>query len=177
MHKAALKAKAPEQQSIPACAEKMQPHDLILIQKRMRTLYCLAKKNIALLHYRDLTELCDLNGCYDELRTSKVNLEAYLSNGLSRQMLAILASIVRRDTLKMVHASKFFGAMIDETLDISITEQMVCCYRIVGPDGLFRTVFAGIEELASGDAEAVTAAFLGRNVTGETAVLWQVLVS
>jgi len=88
-------------------------------------------------------------------------------------MLAILASIVRRDTLKLIHASKFFGAMIDETLDISITEQMVVYYRIVGPDGLFRVVFAGIEELTSGGAEAVTAAFLGRNVTAVTDVFWQ----
>jgi hypothetical protein len=53
MHKAALEAPT---QTMPDVAEKLQPDDLLLIQKRMRIIYCLAKKNIALLHYRDLTE-------------------------------------------------------------------------------------------------------------------------
>ena len=105
----------------------------MLIEKRMRTIYCLAKKNIALMHYRDLVELGELNGSYDKVTT--LDIEAYLSVDVSRQMLTILASICRRDTMALVHSSLYIGVMIDESLDISVTEQMVVYYRIVGPNG------------------------------------------
>ena len=39
---------------------------------------------------------------------------------------------------------------------------MVVYYRLCAPDGTFKVVFAGIEELASGDAEAVCTALLSR---------------
>ena len=115
--------KCTTQTTVPEIKEKMRPEDILLIEKRLRTIYCLAKKNIALMHYRDLVELGELNGSYDTITT--LDLEAYLSNDIARQMLSILASIVRRDTMAMVHSSNYVGVMIDESLDISVTEQMV----------------------------------------------------
>jgi len=47
-------------------------------------------------------------------------------------------------------------------LDISIKEQMVVYYRVVGGNGEKRVLFAGIEELPAGDAETITATLLGR---------------
>ena len=64
--------------------------------------------------------------------------------------------------MTLVHSSLYVGVMIDESLDISVTEQMVVYYRIVGPDGKSKTVFAGVEELGAGDAETICAALLGR---------------
>ena len=89
-------------------------------------------------------------------------MEAYLSDGICRQHLRILASVARRDMMEMVRSSHFIGIMIDETLDISITEQMVIYYRIVGPDGHVKVVFAGIEELDAGDALTITTALLSK---------------
>ena len=60
-------------------------------------------------------------------------------------MLEILASVVRRDMLDIVDAAEFVGVLIDETLDVTSTEQMVVYYRLVGPTGKREVVFAGIE--------------------------------
>ena len=51
-----------DQPTLPEVKERLTPGDLELVQKRMRVIYTLAKKNIALIHYADLNELCDLNG-------------------------------------------------------------------------------------------------------------------
>ena len=115
-----------DQPTLPEVKERLTPGDLELVKKRMRVIYTLAKKNIALIHYADLNELCDLNGAFDNLREDgKLDLQAYLSSDISRQMLEILASVVRRHMLDVVDSAEFVGVLIDETLDVTSTEQMV----------------------------------------------------
>ena len=87
---------------------------------------------------------------------------AYLSSDISRQMLEILASVVRRDMLDVVDSAEFVGVLIDETLDVTSTEQMVVYYRLVGPTGKRQVMFAGIEPLPKGDAETIICGLLGR---------------
>jgi hypothetical protein len=65
--------------------------------------------------------------------------------------------------LELVDSSQFVVVFIDETLDISVTEQMVVYYRIVKPKtGQVDVAFAGIEPLPAGDADTVMPGLLGR---------------
>jgi hypothetical protein len=64
--------------------------------------------------------------------------------------------------LDIVDAAEFVGVLIDETLDVTSTEQMVVYYRLVGPTGKREVVFAGIEPLPKGDAETIVCGLLGR---------------
>ena len=159
-HKQSVSLNKPSQPTMPQVKEKLNPQDYEFIKKRMRTMYLLAKQNISLLHYKNLAELGRLNGSYANLKL--IDPSAYLGNKISREMIKAMASIIRRDMLHVALKSRFIGIIIDESLDISIKEQMVVYYRVVGEDGSKKVLFASIEELPAGDAETITATLLGR---------------
>ena len=76
----------------------------------------------------------------------------YTSERIVQEMVEILAGQIENAQLQAVADSQFFGLMIDESTDISVTKQLVLYGRYVSDSGDPCSTFLRIVDLADGTA-------------------------
>ena len=124
----------------------------------MKCLYWLCKQEIA--HttnymYEPLLSLAMNLGC-TYLSALKVGGNAhYTSERIVQELVQLLAQQIEDAQLKAVNCSMFYGLMIDESTDISVTKQLVLYGRYVSETGEPCSTFLRIVDLVDGTAEHI----------------------
>ena len=79
----------------------------------------------------------------------------YTSERFMQEGIQALAEVVSRDIIKSLQASPFFALCVDETIDVTITKQLIvyCCYIV---EGEVKTSFLCIAELPNGLAVTIS---------------------
>lgn len=147
---------------MPQHNELINQKTLWATQKRLREVYFLCLEAIALHKFNAVHELNKVNKAYKGLEDvlTDGNL-TYTSHMFVNDAVEVLATAVRNQVLDLVSLSKYVGVLVDEGSDITQTFQFVVYYKIV-VEGKPMVVFAGVEELISGDGETVFGALLHR---------------
>jgi len=97
----------------------------------MRSVYWLAKESIATAKYPSLMEFLRLQGC-ESLSNLDIGKNAtYSSRATADEFQEIIASIVEKDLIEKIKASKFVSILMDESTDISVTKKMVVYIRFM----------------------------------------------
>lgn len=128
------------------------------LKKRFRSVYFLAKEDLAKNKLEKLLELEMENGCYaglEDLFTE--HHSTYDSRDFLEESLRVMATVVHAAEMKKVQSSQFIGVVVDESMDIANQSQLAMYYRYCF-NGKKRVSFAGILRLNNGTAPMVTAA-------------------
>eukprot|EP00733_Pompholyxophrys_punicea_P000634 Pompholyxophrys_punicea_v1_NODE_204_length_2775_cov_14.624265.p1 type:complete len:548 gc:universal NODE_204_length_2775_cov_14.624265:172-1815(+) len=135
--------------------------------KRFREIYWLCKEDIALMKYNSLLQLEEINGAYNEVGdVLSGGRSSYTSHQFLNQAVSVIANTVKILVHSKTEESDVIGFMLDETTDISITNQMISYYRII-ENGERNVYFAGLNAVANGTATTLTATALKRLETDE----------
>ena len=114
-----------------------------------RSAYFLAKEIVPLTKFPSLCKL---------LLNSKSNIteSLYHDEKSCAEMVFCISNVIQKKNLDRIRDSKFFGLMIDESTDVSVTGHVVVFATFV-EDGLPVSIFLGLLEIANGrkDAEEI----------------------
>ena len=83
--------------------------------------------------------------------------DKYTSGDMQNEMVKVMALRVLRQIAASLQCTPFFAVMVDETTDVSNTEQVVVCLRWVNDNFEVQEEFIGLSEVASIGAESIYA--------------------
>eukprot|EP00733_Pompholyxophrys_punicea_P001679 Pompholyxophrys_punicea_v1_NODE_933_length_1122_cov_2.798500.p1 type:complete len:277 gc:universal NODE_933_length_1122_cov_2.798500:196-1026(+) len=144
--------------SIPKLRMEMNSQVVEVLIKRFREIYWLCKEKMPLMKYNSLLELETINGAFSGLESIlSGGRSSYTSHDFLNEAVEVLADVVSSKIIKLISESPVLGLIVDESLDISTTSQMVVYYRLES-HGKKYVAFGGIENLRNGEAATITAA-------------------
>ena len=122
----------------------------------MKCLYWLCKQEIAhTTNYEPLLSLVKNLGC-THLSALNVGGNAhYTSERIIQELVITLAQQIEDSQLHALRTSPFYGLMIDESTDVSITKQLVLYGRYISELGEPCSTFLCIVDLVNGTAECI----------------------
>ena len=122
----------------------------------MKCLYWLCKQEIAhTTNYEPLLSLVKNLGC-THLSALNVGGNAhYTSECIIQELVITLAQQIEDSQLHALRTSPFYGLMIDESTDVSITKQLVLYGRYISELGEPCSTFLRIVDLMNGTAECI----------------------
>ena len=102
----------------------------------MKCLYWLCKQEIPhTTNYEPLLALVKALGCSYLSSLSKGGNAHYTSECIIQEVVGILASPIENSQVTALSRSTYYGLMIDESTDISVTKQLVLYGRYVNEQG------------------------------------------
>eukprot|EP00733_Pompholyxophrys_punicea_P002080 Pompholyxophrys_punicea_v1_NODE_1384_length_748_cov_2.287157.p1 type:complete len:181 gc:universal NODE_1384_length_748_cov_2.287157:177-719(+) len=141
---------------------RIESNDKILemILKKFRQIYFLCQNELPLNLYADL-ELNDSYSGFEDVLTA--NNCKYTSHDFVNEAVECSSTFVKSKVLSQIwKGEKYVGVIIDESMDISVTSQLIIYYRFTGADGKANVVFGGLEALKNGTADTISQTLLGR---------------
>ena len=122
----------------------------------MKCLYWLCKQEIAhTTNYQPLLSLSLSLGCSDLSALNAGGNAHYTSERIVQELVGILAQQIEDAQLAAFSHSPFYGLMVDESTDISVTKQLVLYGRYVSESGESHSTFLRIVDLVDGTAERI----------------------
>ena len=107
----------------------------------LRTVYWMAKEDLAMSKYPSLMAFQKLQGCESLSKISVAQNATYSSRNSGTEFQECVAEVIQKDIRIAVQNAKFFSVLVDESTDISITKQMMVYLRIVSEEFLPKTYF------------------------------------
>jgi hypothetical protein len=92
-------------------------------------------------------------GDIPELKAFLAQRMSFISGDIQNELLSLMHNDLLRQILKQVKQSPYFGVIVDETTDISTTEQVSICLRYLTEDMKPAEVFVGLYEVSSTTGE------------------------
>ena len=126
----------------------------------MRSVYWMAKEDIATVKYASLLELQREQGCENLDKLSVANNATYTSRESADEFRESIAEEIHNGVLDKIRKSKMYTILIDESTDISISKQMVVYCRIVSEDFTPETLF--LANLTRDDPKSTADVLFGR---------------
>lgn len=128
------------------------------IRSAFRHVYWLAKHRVANRLFADLRDFTVLEGNRAFRALTKKNAQ-YMSSTFFTDALHALGNVLRADIINNVKQSQFFSIALDETADISVTEQLILYIRYVLPvSGEIRVQLFDIIAMKKADGASIYAA-------------------
>lgn len=79
----------------------------------------------------------------------------WLSHDVINEILALISQEVQRKLVILIQDAKYYSVIVDETSDISVTEQVSVCFQLVDSDLLVHELFTGFYETTKTTAETL----------------------
>jgi len=125
------------------------------IRSAFRHVYWLAKHRVPNRLFPDLREFSILEGNNSFRSLTKKNAR-YLSSTFFTDALTAIGNVLRADIIANIRKSQFFSIALDETGDISVTEQLVLYVRSVDPvSGAIRVQLFDLIPLKKADGASI----------------------
>jgi hypothetical protein len=125
------------------------------IRSAFRHVYWLAKHRVPNRLFPDLREFSILEGNNSFRSLTKKNVR-YLSSTFFTDALTAIGNVLRADIIANIRKSQFFSIALDETGDISVTEQLVLYVRSVDPvSGAIRVQLFDLIPLKKADGASI----------------------
>ncbi len=123
----------------------------------MKCLYWLCKQEIAhTTNYQPLLSLATTSlGCSYMSALNAGGNAHYTSERIVQELVELMAHQIEEAQMTAFFCSPFYGLMIDESTDISVTKQLVLYWRYVNEAGEPCSTYLRIVDLMDGTAERI----------------------
>ena len=152
-HVDAVRAEQESTNAAPIFTSAMEMADKAMLTL-FQAAYFIAKQDIAILKFEELTNLLERCECPNLPR------ELYRNRDGCHELITVIGDYLDSELAKLMHNSPFLGIMIDESTDLSVRKNLVVYVNILNSDGDVGSYFAHIAEMKQCDATALTEAII-----------------
>ena len=126
----------------------------VAIIHALRTVYFLAKQDIASHKYPDFIDFLILQGCEGLRPLTKSGNATYKSHGIVSDMQDSITSVIWKQIEKKLSDSDFISLMIDESCDITVMKKL-CIYARLVKDCVPETIFLQNVDIPDGTSATI----------------------